>query len=81
VVVTLAVTGEHCLLRIADNGRGATQGADANGTREKTFGLLGIRERAHILGGSVSIETALQRGFTITVHLPLAAIQQEEALP
>ena len=81
VTVTLAVTGEHCLLRIADNGRGATQGADANGTREKTFGLLGIRERAHILGGSVSIETALQRGFTITVNLPLAAIQQEEALP
>lgn len=81
VTLTLAVEGEQCKLSIADNGCGmATPGElDANG--EKSFGLLGIRERAHILGGSVSIETAVKRGFAITVVFPLAAIQQEEALP
>ena len=33
------------------------------------------------LGGSVSIETAPERGFALTARIPLAAIQQEEALP
>ena len=80
VTVALAIEGEQCLLRIADDGRGATP-AEIEGRGEKSFGLLGIRERAHILGGSVSIETASQRGFILTIALPLAAIQQEEALP
>jgi PAS domain S-box-containing protein len=80
VAVALEVEGERCLLRIADDGRGATP-AEIEGREEQSFGLLGIRERAHILGGSVSIETATQRGFILSVALPLAAIQQEEALP
>jgi signal transduction histidine kinase len=80
VAVALEVGGERCLLRIADDGRGATP-AEIQARREQSFGLLGIRERAHILGGSVSIETAAQRGFILSVVLPLAAIQQEEALP
>lgn len=80
VSIGLAVASDTCRLRIADDGRGATlEGTEARG--EKTFGLLGIRERAHILGGSVSIETVAKGGFTITVVLPLVGIQQEEALP
>ena len=80
VSVELAVADDRCRLRIADNGRGAAP-EDTEGNGEKTFGLLGIRERAHMLGGSVEIQTATRRGFAITVILPLAAIQQEEALP
>jgi signal transduction histidine kinase len=55
--------------------------AGFEGHGEKYFGLLGIRERVHVLGGSVSIETAAKQGFKLTVWIPLAAIQQEEALP
>ncbi|GLU33748.1 sensor kinase [Trinickia caryophylli] len=80
VSVALTAQTDQCTVRVADDGRGATP-AQTEGRGEKSFGLLGIRERAHILGGSVSIETAVKRGFTITVILPLAAIQQEEALP
>jgi PAS domain S-box-containing protein len=80
VTIRLAVEGEQCLLRIADDGRGATPD-EIEGRGEKSFGLLGIRERAHKLGGSISIETAAQSGFILKVLLPLAAIQQEEALP
>ncbi|TAM51279.1 MAG: PAS domain S-box protein [Paraburkholderia sp.] len=70
----------HCTVRIADNGHGARDAQATEGHGEKSFGLLGIRERVHILGGSVSIDTALGRGFALTVRIPLAAIQQEEAL-
>jgi len=81
VSVTLVRDDDQCLLRIADNGKGASDAQTTEGHGEKSFGLLGIRERVHILGGSVSIETAYKRGFTLTVRVPLAAIQQEEALP
>lgn len=81
VAVSLVVEGDQCVLSIADNGRGARDAAAAEGHGEKSFGLLGIRERVHILGGAVSIETAHERGFTLTARVPLAAIQQEEALP
>ncbi len=81
VAVALVVDGDQCTLSVADNGRGARDTPAADGHGEKSFGLLGIRERVHILGGSVSIDTAHERGFTLTVRVPLAAIQQEEALP
>ncbi|RDU97792.1 PAS domain S-box protein [Trinickia dinghuensis] len=81
VSIAFVVEDDQCLLRIEDNGCGAPGGRDKEGNGEKSFGLLGIRERVHILGGSVSIDTAAKQGFKLTVRVPLAAIQQEEALP
>lgn len=77
VALTLDIESGFCVLRIADNGRGA---APVNGPathEEKSFGLIGIRERAHMLGGNVTIDTAYARGFSITVAFPLTTIQQE----
>lgn len=81
VSIALDTEDGQCRLRIADNGRGVRDAQAAEGHGEKSFGLLGIRERVHVLGGSVSIETALAHGFALSVRIPLAAIQQEEALP
>ncbi|MGG1947877.1 PAS domain S-box protein [Trinickia sp. NRRL B-1857] len=81
VSLALVVEDDHCVVSIADNGCGAPSTAGDEGPRGKSFGLLGIRERVHVLGGSVSIDTAVKRGFTLKVRIPLAAIQQEEALP
>jgi PAS domain S-box-containing protein len=81
VSISLVIEDDQCLLRIADNGCGAPGARAHEAQGEKAFGLLGIRERVHILGGSVSIDTAAQQGFALSVRIPLAAIQQEEALP
>jgi PAS domain S-box-containing protein len=81
VSISLVCEDGECVLRIADNGRGARDAQATEGHGEKSFGLLGIRERVHVLGGSVSIETAPERGFALTARIPSAAIQQEEALP
>ena len=35
------------------------------------FGLRGIHERARLLGGAVSIQTAPQQGTHVTVEFPL----------
>ena len=75
VVLTLHVEDGVCVLRIADNGRGAAAGSAPH--EDKSFGLIGIRERAHMLGGTVTIDTAPGRGFAIAVAFPLSSIQQE----
>ncbi len=75
VALRLDVEEGFCVLRVADNGRGAAPGGPAH--EDKSFGLIGIRERAHMLGGTVTIDTALARGFSITVSFPLSTVQQE----
>ncbi|AFQ50653.1 multi-sensor signal transduction histidine kinase [Burkholderia cepacia GG4] len=78
VALRLDVEEGFCVLRVADNGRGAAPGGQAH--EDKSFGLIGIRERAHMLGGTVTIDTALARGFSITVAFPLSTVQQETTL-
>jgi len=75
VALRLDVEEGFCVLRVADNGRGSAPGGPAH--EDKSFGLIGIRERAHMLGGTVTIDTALARGFSITVAFPLSTVQQE----
>lgn len=76
-VVRLVVRVEDgaCVVRIADNGQGASRPATP---AEKSFGLLGIRERAHMLGGAVEIHTSNGNGFALTVTFPDTAVQEEE---
>ncbi|UVE68288.1 PAS domain S-box protein [Burkholderia pyrrocinia] len=75
VALRLDIEDGFCVLRVADNGRGAAPGGTVH--EDKSFGLIGIRERAHMLGGTVTIDTALARGFSITVAFPLSSVQQE----
>jgi signal transduction histidine kinase len=78
VMLTMRVEDTSCVLRIVDNGHGA---GERDTRAEKSFGLLGIRERVHMLGGSVEIDTANGKGFAITVTFPLQAIKLEEGPP
>ncbi|MFM0080703.1 PAS domain S-box protein [Paraburkholderia sediminicola] len=75
VTLTVRVEGGVCVLRIADNGQGANR---SPASAEKSFGLLGIRERAHMLGGTVDIHTSNGNGFALTVTFPVTAVQQQE---
>ncbi|MEX3693453.1 PAS domain S-box protein [Paraburkholderia sp. BR14263] len=82
VEITLKVDGPLCVLRIADDGLGATgDPADRqrDALRDKSFGLLGIRERARMLDGTVSIDTAPGKGFAMTITFALHALLPEEA--
>lgn len=58
------------VLEVSDNGRGITyaQIIDA-----KSYGLTGIRERAHLLGGKVTIHGNSGKGTSLKVFLPLKA--------
>jgi two-component system sensor histidine kinase UhpB len=58
-------------MEVADNGRGIAEREKA-GT--KSLGLLGMRERAHILGGQVEIRGTPGRGTTVTVKIPFPGV-------
>ena len=85
VDLALHVANEQYVLRIADNGRGADRHTDLNAGahpgEDKSFGLIGVRERVHMLGGAVQIDTAANEGFALTVTFPLQAVQQEHTHP
>ncbi|WP_206951272.1 response regulator [Trinickia acidisoli] len=72
VVLDIVRDDPHCIVRIIDNGRGAQR--DARSDRH-SFGLLGISERAVLLGGEIDIRTAPGSGFALTAILPLAAVE------
>src|SRR5258708_37637373 len=59
VKVHLREDGENLVLEVKDNGRGITPAEIAN---TKSIGLLGMRERAALLGGKVSLTGARRKG-------------------
>ena len=64
--IDLSAEGEAISISITDDGHGF------NPKKPTTqFGLIGIRERAQILGGSFAIDSGKNEGTTITVILPL----------
>ena len=57
------------VLEVQDNGKGITPAAIAN---PKSFGLIGIKERAHSLGGEVTISGTRNEGTCLTVKMPIS---------
>jgi signal transduction histidine kinase len=68
VNVSLHVSDRGIRLRVTDNGAGFRPDT-ANGKR-KSFGIRGMGERAALLGGVFSVETAPGAGTTVTLNLP-----------
>jgi len=67
VEAEFAAEGEGWRLVIRDNGRGAS-GLDL--TAPDRLGLLGMQERARMVGGSVTFAPGGGRGFVVTVRVP-----------
>ena len=69
--VVLVQFGRQVEISITDDGRGF----DAAGLRErdKGLGLVSIGERAKILGGSISIETGVNKGTRVRARIPMDA--------
>ena len=64
----LSCDDQHVKMTVADNG----EGFDVEKVKaKKTFGLIGMKERAEITGGSLNIESKPGSGTIITMILPL----------
>jgi len=67
VEIRLCQEAGRVLLEVADNGRGI---ADDRIAASSSLGLLGMRERARLLGGEVTIRGNPGAGTTVAVILP-----------
>jgi len=70
VEVTMVEDTGVFVLMIGDNGRGITE-SERSG--ESSIGLLGMRERAHLIGGEIEVSGVEGEGTTVTLRLPIAA--------
>ena len=68
VDIKLRVDADHLILNIVDNGCGIPEEVLRS---PKSLGLLGIRERATLLGGNVEIEGIDGKGTSVTLSVPL----------
>lgn len=66
VDVFVDTQAEHCKLSIRDDGRGF----DVECIGRNSLGLLGIRERAQMVGGEARIASSGEQGTTIDVCIP-----------
>lgn len=66
VDIHLECSTEHVLIKVADNGKGFDPGQLPKGT----LGMLGMHERGHMLGGTVTIDSTPGQGTCVQVCIP-----------
>jgi signal transduction histidine kinase len=66
------------ILKISDNGRGITEDEKSG---QVTLGLLGMRERAHLIGGTININGSEREGTVITVRIPIFPLSRPRVSP
>ncbi|MBR8142643.1 sensor histidine kinase [Burkholderia sp. AU19243] len=68
--VELLYRDETIALTIRDDGAGFDPGAPR---KSGSFGLVGLRERAYLVGGTLRIDTTLGEGTTVEVDIPVGS--------
>ena len=75
VAITLSLAGDHLRLEVSDNGQGIE--SMRRPPTSGQLGLIGMRERATLLGGQLTIDSVVGMLTRLTVELP-ARRQKEE---
>ncbi|MBT3204143.1 MAG: PAS domain S-box protein [Gammaproteobacteria bacterium] len=75
VWVELIVDGHWLLMSIIDNGKGIS---DLEVLGSRSFGLMGMHERAYILGGNVNIHGKEGKGTNVSTRIPINIKQGSE---
>jgi PAS domain S-box-containing protein len=70
VEVSLERIEERIVLTVADNGRGITRRESED---DGSFGIIGMRERAHLWGGEMRISGSRGEGTRVSVAIPLTS--------
>jgi PAS domain S-box-containing protein len=70
--VVLEDRDERLVMRIEDDGSGFLE--DSDGTARGHFGLRGMRERARLMGGRLSIESSPGSGTVVEAWVPRGAV-------
>jgi len=69
VDITIKNEAGYFVLVIEDNGKGITE---KEKTEAQSLGILGMRERAHLIGGEIDIKGLEGKGTVVTVRVPIS---------
>jgi signal transduction histidine kinase len=77
--VSIVISGRNqsVAATVDDDGRGF----DAGSVRADALGLLGMRERLALVGGTLAVESSPESGTTIAAQVPLAATEEGARRP
>ena len=67
ILVRVVTTPEEIELSVEDDGKGF----ETSEIPKERYGLVGVNERARLLGGEMSLETSVGTGTRIAVRIPL----------
>lgn len=70
VTIQIALNAQMLTISVSDDGVGVTAAALADA---RSYGVMGMRERARHFGGSLQIDSAAGAGTTVRLQLPVAA--------
>jgi two-component system NarL family sensor kinase len=73
VHVTLATTDTGVRLVVADDGRGFDVDRELDAPRADAYGLMGMHERAALVGARVTVTSSVGTGTTVTADVPVAS--------
>ena len=79
ICLTLAFGPHRLRVAVADDGRGFTVEPDFR-SYAGHWGLVGMRERADQIGASLQVQSAANRGTSVTLQLPLPASRAKRSL-
>ena len=71
VTVTVEKQGDSIGFLVADNGKGFVMEQGQSGSlSEQSLGLVAMDERARMLGGLFQIDTQINKGTRVKIHIP-----------
>jgi PAS domain S-box-containing protein len=74
VSTTLEADSDSITLKVQDNGKGFNEAEIKN---KNTLGLIGMKERAMMFGGKLSIESEKGKGTVVTLLVPIKALSKK----
>ncbi len=77
--IVLAYGSRGLDVTIEDDGRGFAPPPDGSAPRGQ-FGLLGMQERAQLVGGSLTIESAPGQGTRLAIHIPYPGVDGRDPI-
>jgi signal transduction histidine kinase len=78
VEINVSRSTNDLIVEVRDNGKGFDS---EHATKKKSFGLLGMRERAAVLGGSIDITSSRQQGTAVRVRIPIKRNEESPDWP
>jgi two-component system sensor histidine kinase DegS len=79
VSLDIQYQGQVIKITIKDNGSGfQVERFESKAKDSSHFGIIGMKERVELLEGRMEIESAINQGTKITIHIPVNAEQRKE---